>query len=335
MGNGEKDQFWIGFDLGGTKMQALLFDDKLNAKGGNRRKTKGESGAQLGMERIVQTIEQLLDEAKITKKDLAGIGVGVPGPLDLDKGILLESPNLGWNNMPLRKQLEEAFGCPAVVLNDVDAGVYGEYRFGAAKNARCVVGVFPGTGIGGGCVYEGGILRGKNGSCMEIGHIQVLPNGPLCGCGQRGCLEALSSRLAISSAATAAAIRGNAPHLLAARGTDMADIRSRSLAEAIKAGDEIVEKIVRDAAVWLGVGISIAINLLAPDVVVLGGGLVEAMPDLYVKEVERTARLRVMNSLRDSFKVVAATLGDEATATGAAAWARKSIKSSDQRKEGG
>jgi glucokinase len=212
----------------------------------------------------------------------------------------------------------------------VDAGVYAEYRFGAGKGARCVLGVFPGTGIGGGCVYEGKIIRGRKNSCMEIGHIQVTLNGSICGCGRRGCLETEASRLAISAAAAQAAFRGEAPHLLAAVGTDVSLIRSGILAEAIKNGDTIIENIVRNAAELIGVAIGDVINLLAPDVVVLGGGLVEAMPKLFVDAVENAARNNCMPSFSKTFKTVAAKLGDDANVLGAAAWAEASATSAKE-----
>ncbi|MBN1269647.1 MAG: ROK family protein [Kiritimatiellae bacterium] len=323
--NGKDRKFWIGFDLGGTKMMAIVFDKNFKASARNRKKTKGHEGSKAGLDRIVRTIQGALDEAKLSVKDLAGIGVGCPGPLDLNRGVIIDAPNLGWQNVPLQSTLEKAFGCPAVIANDVDAGVYGEYCFGAGQKARCVLGVFPGTGIGGGCIYEGRILRGTTSSCLEIGHIPVMPDGPLCGCGRRGCLEAVASRLAISAAAAAAAFRGDAPHLLEEAGTDLSEIRSGALAAAIQAGDEAIENIVRDAARWLGVGIAAAVNLLAPDVLVLGGGLVEAMPRLYVEEVEKSLKKHAMPSFAKSLKVATARLGDDATATGAAAWARDSI----------
>src|SRR5207253_863762 len=157
--------------------------------------------------------------------------------VDLERGVVVEAANLGWRNVAIRDALEKEFKCPVVVLNDVDAGVYGEYRFGAGKGLRCVIGVFPGTGIGGGCVYEGKVLRGKSVSCFEIGHIQINANGIPCGCGRIGCLETEASRLAIATAAAAAAFRGEAPHLFAMAGTDVSLIRSGVLAEAIQAGD--------------------------------------------------------------------------------------------------
>ena len=179
-----------------------------------------------------------------------------------------------------------------------------------------------GTGIGGGCVYEGEIFRGRKSSCLEIGHTQVMPNGPLCGCGQRGCLEAVASRLAISAQAAKSAARGEAPFLLKQVGTDLVNIRSRDLADSIQNGDKVIQEIVTEAARQIGMSLAGVINLLCPDVVVLGGGLVEALPELIVETVSRSARKRVMPAFRESFKVVSATLGDDATALGAAAWAK-------------
>jgi len=321
----KKKRSWVGFDLGGTKMLAMVFDAELKPLARKRKKTRAQEGQEAGLARIVETVREAMAEAGVSANDLAGVGMGSPGPLDLDRGVILDTPNLGWANAPLKDTLEKAFGCPTVVANDVDAGVYGEYRRGAARDARCVVGVFPGTGIGGGCVYEGRIIRGKTNSALEIGHMQVQPNGPLCGCGRRGCLEALASRLAISAAAAAAAHRGEAPHLLENAGMDLANIRSGVLAASIQAGDKTVERIVRDAADWLGVAIGNVVNLLGPDTVVLGGGLVEALPELLRDRVEKAARRRVMPSFEDSFRVVVAKLGDDATATGAAAWAEEVI----------
>lgn len=325
MAHGEDSRYWVGFDLGGTKMLAKVFDDDFRSLGRSRTKTKGHEGVDAGLSRIVRTIGKALDEAEIDASQIAGIGIGCPGPLDLDQGKMFGAPNLGWVNVPVKAHLEQKFGCPVVILNDVDAGVYGEYHVGVATKARTVVGVFPGTGIGGGCVYEGKILRGRTGSCMEIGHVQVAPEGPLCGCGRRGCLEAVASRLVIASRAATAAYRGQAPHLLAKVGTDLANIRSGALADSIASGDETVETIVREAARHIGRAVAGAVHLLAPDKVVLGGGLVEAMPELFVSEVQDAARQRVLPSFADSFEVVAAKLGDDAGVIGAAAWCQRTL----------
>lgn len=314
---------WVGFDLGATKMLAVVFDDRFRPIARKRKKTKGQQGTKGGVARTVALIEEALDAAGASAEQLAAIGIGCPGPLDLDRGIVREMPNLGWKNVPLKAELEKTFGCPAAVVNDVDAGVYGEYRFGAAKGARCVVGVFPGTGIGGGAVYQGSILRGARGSCLEIGHIPVMVGGPLCGCGRRGCLEAIAGRLAVSAQAAVAAYRGAAPHLLSSAGTDLADIRSRALSDAIAAGDRVVEEIVCDAARWVGWAMAGVVNLLAPDVVLIGGGMAEDMPELWRREVEGALKARVMPSFENAFKVALAELAGNATVIGAAAWAQK------------
>jgi glucokinase len=312
----------IGFDLGATKMMAVVLDSKMVPVARRRRKTKGNQSRQVGIGRIVDTIREALEEAGISIRTVGSVGIGVPGPVDMERGFVPFMPNLGWRNMPVRARLQKELGCPVAVLNDVDAGVYGEYRFGAGADARCVLGVFPGTGIGGGCVYEGRILRGSHLSCLEIGHIPVVPNGTRCGCGNHGCLETVASRLAVAAATATAAAQGSAPHLSEASGTTLSGIRSSTLKEAIAAGDKVVEEALRESARWLGVGVATAVNILLPDIVVLGGGLVEAFPKLFRTEVGRSARDRVMPAFRREFKIRVAALGDDATAIGAAAWAQ-------------
>lgn len=325
MNKDSKGKYWVGFDLGGTKMMATVYGRGFKPLGQRKKKTRGFEGAKAGVARVVETITEALDDAGLDRRKLSGIGIGYPGPLDVESGVILDSPNLGWKKTPLRQTLEKAFHCRTVIVNDADAGIYGEYRFGVARGARCAVGFFVGTGIGGGCVYEGRLLRGKRQSCLEVGHLPMLPDGPLCGCGRRGCLETLASRLALSAAVAVAAYRGEAPHVVRLAGTDLANIRSGVLSEAIRAGDTVIEDIVRNSIEWLGRGVATMVNLLAPDVVVLGGGLVEAMPTLYLEEVRRSARAHVMPTFSKTFKVAVARLGNDATALGAAAWAEKTL----------
>lgn len=323
MSGGSSERYWAGVDLGGTKMLAVIYDDKFNALGRERKRTRGHEGAARGLERIAKAIRQAAEKAEIDPSQIAGIGIGAPGPVNLEKGTIIEAPNLGWENIKVQKVLSKEMDCPVSLLNDVDAGVYGEYRFGAGKDARCVVGAFMGTGIGGGCVYDGLVFRGKNRSCMEIGHMPVVENGPLCGCGRRGCLEAVASRLAIASAVAAAASRGDAPHLLAETGTDMQDIRSAALAASVANGDVAVREIIENAGNAMGRVLAGIVNLMAPDRIVLGGGLVEAMPDLICKAVSESAAKLVMPSAVGTYDIVPAELGDDSSVLGAAAWGQK------------
>jgi glucokinase len=153
----------------------------------------------------------------------------------------------------------------------------------------------------------------------------VVPDGPLCGCGQRGCLEAVASRLAVAAVAALSAYRGEAPHVQKVAGTDLRQIRSSVLAEAIREGNEAIARIVDGATRQIGIAVAGAIHLMAPDVIILGGGLVAAMPDVFVKGVYTTAKERVMPAFKDTFSVVTAELGDDAGVRGAAAWARKTL----------
>lgn len=324
--NANQDAFWIGFDLGGTKMLTIAYDRDFNVLARERRKTKGRDGAESGVERIVTTIERLLKDNDLKLDDLQAIGIGCPGPIDLDKGRILVTPNLGWDKVDVREVLAKKFDVPVVVLNDVDAGVYGEYIFGAAKDARCAVGIFPGTGIGGGCVYDGTILHGAGISCMEIGHTRISSSDRASGYDMPGTLEAEASRLTIAAEAAKAAHRGEAPVLFKTAGTDLANIRSGAISESIKGGDKSIRELVENASETIGIAVVNIVHLLAPDCIILGGGLVEAMEDLIVGTVKRTARKRVMDVYRDRFDVVAAKLGDDAGAIGAAAWARRTIE---------
>jgi glucokinase len=326
----KKETYWAGFDLGGTKMRVAIFDKEFRLISSAEGKTKGFRGVRNGVQRMAELLDDAWriarEKENTPRAKLSGVGLACPGPVNAVTGTVRELVNLGWHNVPLAQMFSRtAGGVPVVTINDVDAGTFGEYRFGAGRGGRCVVGIFPGTGVGGGCVLHGQLLTGAEWSAMEIGHLPVMPRGPLCGCGQRGCLEALSSRIAISQSAAAAAFRGQAPHLMAEVGTDLQNIRSRALAKAIAAGDEAIEVIVRDAARWIGVGVAIMTNLLAPDIVVLGGGLVEAMPQIYKEEVESMARKRTMRTYQKSFRITVAKLGDNAAIMGAAAWAEQAF----------
>lgn len=325
-----KNDLWIGFDLGGTKMLSVVLDNNFKVIARERKKTKSQSDKSVSIDRIIKTIRESLDQLPKPIPAISGIGLGIPGTLELEKGIIIEAPNLGWKKIAIKTIVEKEFNCPVVICNDVDAGIYGEYSFGAGQNGRCVLGVFPGTGIGGGLVYNGLLFTGKNNSCLEIGHLPTVVNGIKCGCGRFGCLETVASRLAISAASAAAVYRGEAPKLMEIAGTDITNIKSKALAKAIAEGDSNIEIIVRQAAQHLGKAIGGCINLLTPDIIVLGGGLVEAMPELYMEEVTKSVKKTVMPSFETVYKIVTAKLGDDAAAIGAAAWTNNILASKKQ-----
>ncbi len=321
MAKKQLDPCWIGVDLGGTKILSAVYDHKFKHLGSKRLRTQSERGSEVVIKRIIRTIQEALEKTEVSIENISGIGIGCPGFVNMKNGLVHECVNLGWKDISLGEIIQEQFDCPIHLLNDVDAGVYGEHRFGAASGAENVLGVFPGTGIGGGAVLQGSIVRGPKITAMEIGHVHVVEDGLPCGCGKRGCLETVASRLAIASAAATACYRGQAPYLAAKTGTHVKDIRSGVLARAIEEGDKVIEEIIINACKYMGVAIANYVNMLVPEVVVLGGGMVEAMPRLFVKNISKAAREYVLPIYHDNFQVVAAQLGDYATVMGAACWA--------------
>lgn len=325
----EENPVWIGFDLGGTKMMAVVFDADFRILARKRRKSRGSEGSDSGIDRIESTIRRAIDEAGKGTAKIAGIGIGCPGPVNPLTGGMYTALNLGWDDVLIGPELARRFSAPVCVLNDVDAGLYGEYRLGAAKDAQCAVGIFPGTGVGGGCVYHGEIFQGSRITCMEIGHTRITSSARSSGFELPGTLEAESSRLTIAAEAAKAALRGDAPYLLKNCGTDIADIRSGVLAEAIKNGDRIIKDLVVDAMETVGLAVVNLVHLLAPDKVILGGGVVEALEELVLTTVRKTAKTHVLEAYRETFEIFPAQLGDDATAIGAATWTQKKVCSAN------
>ncbi len=238
-------------------------------------------------------------------------------------GVVRVAVNLGWKDVAVGKFLESKFGCPVSVLNDVDAGVYGEYCFGAGRGSRTALGIFPGTGIGGGCVYDGQILRGKTLTCMEIGHVMITSSTHPGATAMTGTLESEASRLTVAAEIAKLAYRGEAPSVLRTSGTDLAKLRSKAIAEAVKNGEKAVQNVVEDSARLIGYAVTNMVHLIGPDCIILGGGLVEAMPELFLREVSKTVQKSVLSCYADTYRIKCAELGDNAGVLGAAAWVAK------------
>ncbi|MFO1482433.1 MAG: ROK family protein [Verrucomicrobiaceae bacterium] len=314
--------FWIGFDLGGTKMMASVLDSGYNVLGSARKSTNGSDGAAKGRSKIVKAIHEAIEDAGVNPKGIRGIGIGCPGLVNPAKGVLIFAPNLGWSNMALRKLLQNEFKCEVAVLNDVDAGTYGEYELGAGKGARSLLGVFPGTGVGSGFVYNGQLVMGRAISAMELGNL-LLPGthigSPVFG---SVTLEDLTSRLALASQAGVACYRGQLPDLDKKTEGALRSIRSKALANAFKSGEDAAMVMFRNSIRYLGMGVAMVVNLLAPDRVTLGGGLVEELPGLYLNLLKEEVDRYAIPELARGVKYSLAKLGGQAVAAGAVAWLR-------------
>lgn len=311
----------VGFDMGGTKMLAVVLDENYKEQGRAKVRTPAGGDDKETLEAIADLVKEALEDAKVDAESVAAVGIAVPGPIDHAGGHVIRMPNVGMEDYPLRSKLEAELDIPVVLENDVNAGTYGEYVDGAAKGATNVIGIFPGTGVGGGIIIGGVLYRGHTGSAGEFGHMIVEAGGRRCGCGKYGCLEAVSSKTAIAKELVHLALNGQAPTVLAKAGTDIARIKSSVIKKAMDAGEKAVIEVVERAAWYLGVGLGSLVDIFDPDVVVVGGGLVEKLEERYTKPVEESMRAHSM--IKSDVALEIASLGDDSVIIGAAALARR------------
>src|ERR1044072_1341901 len=319
-------QHILGIDLGGTKVMAAVIDGDGQVMSRARAKTKAWRDDEGVFQTIAQTGRLAVEQAGIEFARLRAVGIGAPGPLDPDTGYIIESSNMKFKNFPLGPRLGQVFKCPAVVDNDVNAGTYGEFKRGAARGASDVLGLFVGTGIGGGLIINGALYHGFSKNAGEVGHIIVEANGPRCGCANRGCLEALASRRAMTRDIRRAIKRGQKTVVKQLLKEDTDLLSGSDLRKAYNAGDKLVIKTLHRAARLIGIGVGSLVNVLAPEIVVLGGGVIEAMGDEFVSRIDRAARLVAVDFAAKGLKIVRAALGDDAGVIGAAMLAEEAIE---------
>ena len=319
MAKKSKRKYLIGMDLGGTKLLTSLLNRDFKIIAESKSKVEPSKGEKVFLNTVLESIQDVLEEAGLKAGALAAAGMGSPGIIHPKKGIVVTSPNIPFlRNYPLKAKLGKYLGVPVALENDVNMGLLGEHFFGAARGYSDVVGLFMGTGIGGALILNGRLHRGVTGAAGEAGHMILQKDGALCGCGQRGCLEAYAGRIAIAGEAAVLAARQKARVLFADAGTEVSKIKSGVLAKAIRGGDHAVESLIRKKAELVGIAMANIANLLSPELIVLGGGLVEAMGDIIVKEAEKSMLRHGMPDIVKRVKVVPAQLKDHAIVRGAA-----------------
>ncbi|WP_031516693.1 ROK family protein [Desulfofalx alkaliphila] len=308
----------VGVDLGGTKILTALAD----MNGAVQAEVKVPSGADEGpegvIERILGTVSAVQRQSGAYAGGLRSVSVGVPGQVDIKGGVVHFAPNLRWQNIPLKDILENKLQVPVYLENDANAAALGEHIFGAGCGARDLVYVTVGTGVGGGIILDGRIWHGVSGSAGEIGHITVMPDGPLCSCGARGCLEALASGTAIARAARESVEAGSGNNILQAAQGRIENVDARAVAKAAQGGDREAKTILAGAARALGIGISSLVAIINPQMVVLGGGVMD-LKDLLWPVMKREIEERTLKASREPLKVVAAALGPRSGVVGALA----------------
>jgi glucokinase len=308
-------------DLGGTNIKCAFADGDGNLEHADSVPTGSHAGPEAVLKRMADLVTNMGRE---TNQKPEAAGIGVPGLADLKSGVTRFLPNLPtqWRDVPVREILEPRIGCPVYLLNDVRMATLGELTYGHGKgNPVTMVFLALGTGIGGGVVVDGKLRLGPLGAAGELGHQTVVPDGHLCGCGSRGCLETVASGPAITALGIRLLLSGLAPKLHAITDGDPSKVSPKTIAEAVYAGDKNVRFEVERAAGLLGIGVANMVTALHPDLVVLGGGVAQ-MGDVLFDQVRRTVADRVRMMPSDSVEIKESKLGDRAGMLGGIALAK-------------
>jgi glucokinase len=308
------DRYAVGIDLGGSKLRGGLLSSSGQLVGRLEMQTEAWKGTASVLANLKSVITRLLDSTDPSQ--VAGIGIAAAGQIHPKTHAVVYAPNLEWENVPLRDEIESAFGMPVYVENDVRAAAWGEYRFGAGRGAESLIAVFVGTGVGSGAVVDGILLRGAGNAAGELGHTQVVPDGVPCACGQRGCVEAYASGRGFARRLETALAAGTETRLGPETGGDATRVTAALVARAAAAGDAFAKGLWDDAERFLGQAIANYLTLLNPELLVLGGGVMTTVPSL-AQALERQVRTHATLLSRD-VRIAQAGLGDSSAIFGAA-----------------
>lgn len=310
----------VGVDLGATKILSLAVAAGGRVVGRDRRPTEASQGPDAVIQRIVASVRQAIAEADLREAELRGVGISAPGPCDVRRGMVTHPPNLpGWRNVPLARIMREALNAPTLLENDANAAAYGEHRLGAGQPYRHMIFITISTGIGGGFIIDGAVYPGASGAAGEVGHMTLEENGPPCGCGRQGCLEALASGSAIAREAGTLLTQGRCP-LLARLLSEGRPLDAESVHLAAQQGDEDARALIERAGRYLGLGLANLINIFNPQGIVLGGGLCR-IGAMLLDPARAVVRERSFSQSFADVSIVQGELGDQAGALGVAALA--------------
>lgn len=310
-------KYSIGIDLGGTKILIGLVEKESGKVVSHiKKKTKKEKGPENIVRKMVEGVEELLEESGKSFTEISSIGIGSAGQIDRKNGIIIGAPNLDCYNLNLKEILQDKFNIPVFVGNDVEVATIGEQKFGAGKACADFVCVFVGTGIGSAIVKNGHIIYGATGTAGELGHIIVDLNGRPCACGAHGCLEAYASRSAIETRIEGALKKGRKSCISEYLEEGKA-ITSSMIRKSIEREDELVTQCVSEASEYLSGGLASVINLINPELIILGGGLIEAV-DYFYKQTIKKAKSKSLPVPAEKIRFSKTILGDYSGVIGAA-----------------
>ena len=306
----------IGIDIGGTKLATVVADSTGHILSKVRKPTLAEKGPEYALQLLFDMVHETVELAGLATEKIAAIGVSCGGPLDTKTGVVYSPPNLpGWDALPLKAKLESEFQIPVTIENDANASALAEFRFGGGRGYNALLYMTMSTGIGGGIVINGQIYHGANDSAGEVGHQILLPDGPPCGCGKRGCLEALCSGPAIARRAQAAIRKqlgdknNSAKALLNLANNRIENVKSEHVLTAARTGDTLALQLVEETAYYMGWGIANLVNILNPNIVLLGT-IAIAAGDLLLNPIRKTVSEFAMTRPAEAVKIAPAQLGD-------------------------
>ncbi|MCC8434284.1 ROK family protein [Brevibacillus sp. M2.1A] len=311
-----KEEYAIGLDLGGTKILAGLVDRTGRLIARKQLPTYAEEGEKAVIERVLSATHDVLSTSGINSEEVCGVGIASAGVINSDSGEVIFASNLGWRNVPIGTLIGQRFGLPARLFNDANAAAVAEWLWGAGVGTRNMIYVTVSTGVGAGIVSDGRLVSGRDGSAGEFGHISIDWNGPPCRCGNRGCLENYASGTAIENAARQKLASTKEPgtnRILVEKG----ELSAKEISEAALAGDPFFAQIVKQAGFYLGIGAANLIYMFNPEVIVFGGGVMNAS-GLMLPEIEKSMRDRTISGLANEVRVVTSQIGVEAGVMGAA-----------------
>lgn len=304
------EKYIIGLDIGGTKLAVVVSDQNGEILQKIRKPTEAGKGPEHVIQKLIKMVDEVLSLAGIGRKDVVGIGASCGGPLDTKTGIIYSPPNLpGWDAIPFKEIFETEFDLPIIVENDANASALAEWMFGAGRGCNHVLYMTMGTGIGGGIIIDGEIYHGANDSAGEVGHQILLPDGPLCGCGQRGCLEALCSGPGIARRAKEAVKKNLDTQILELADNKIDNVKSELVVQAARNDDRLALKLIDETAYYMGWGIANIINIINPEIVVLGT-IAVASGALLLEPIRKYAAKLAMKRPAEIVKIMPAQLGE-------------------------
>lgn len=308
----------IGVDLGGTNVKTAVVTRDKKLLGKDSRPTAAELGPEGVMDVMVESIDAVLQQVDLSRSNVLAAGFGAPGPMNWQTGVVYSPPNLpGWKDVPLAQQMGDRLGFPCFVDNDANVACYGEYWLGAGQGAENMCLLTLGTGVGGGVVVFGQLLRGIDGTAAEIGHLKVHRDGRMCGCGSKGCLEAYGSVTGMVRTAVEGIEAGKATILTEWCGGDLGKITGKMISDGISQNDEYCKWVMEETGTWLGLGIASLINLLNPEKVVLCGGMIAA-GDVLFDPIRKTAKANSFEVPGNRAQIIPAGLGADSGVIGSA-----------------